>query len=58
MISDIYENGAYTLKKGEIAVLEGSETVSLNLLLQGKLDFYISPSYASELAAERLTLIR
>jgi len=39
------KNGSYTANKNEMIMLEGKKAVSLNLLLQGKLDVFITPSH-------------
>lgn len=44
MNSVTYKNGGYTVKKDDMVTLEGEKTISLRLLLQGKLDVFITPS--------------
>lgn len=38
-----YQNGNYPFKKGDVIFTEGQITQSVNILLQGKVDVYISP---------------
>lgn len=40
------KNGGYTANKNEMIMLEGRKAASLNLLLQGKLDVFITPSHS------------
>jgi len=43
MNSKVNKNGSYTQKKDSFIKLEGTEAESMDLLLQGKLDVFISP---------------
>ncbi|NJD02317.1 MAG: hypothetical protein FIA99_06920 [Ruminiclostridium sp.] len=47
MITKFDEAGSYNVKKGEIVFLEGHETQTLNILLQGEVDVYISSQDSS-----------
>jgi len=40
-----HKNGSYTVHKNNMVVLEGKKTNCLSLLLQGKLDVFITPSH-------------
>ena len=44
MNTDIHKNGGFTVKKDDMITLEGEKSAYLKLLLQGKLDVFISPS--------------
>lgn len=37
-----YQNGNYSVKRNDIIILEGQDTQSINILLQGKLDVLVS----------------
>ena len=37
------KNGSYTVKRGDMVMLEGEKAIALKLLLQGKLNVYITP---------------
>lgn len=43
MNTKVKKNGSYAQKKDSFIKLEGTEAVSMDLLLQGKLDIFISP---------------
>lgn len=45
MNPSMQKNGGFTVRKNEMLTLESEKPVSLNLLLQGKLDVYITPSH-------------
>jgi hypothetical protein len=45
MTSIMHKNGSFTITKNEILTLEGDQPVSINLLLQGKLDVFVTPSH-------------
>lgn len=45
MNSVMHKNGGYTVEKDVMVTLEGGKAISLKLLLQGKLDVFISPSH-------------
>ena len=45
MNSVMHKNGGYTVEKDDMVTLEGGKAISLKLLLQGKLDVFISPSH-------------
>ncbi len=43
MNTKVNKNGSYVQKKGDLIKLEGTDAVSIDLLLQGKLEVFISP---------------
>lgn len=45
MNSGMHKNGSYTVNRDDMVTLEGGKTISLRLLLQGKLDVFITPSH-------------
>lgn len=43
MNTKVNKNGSYVQKKGSLIKLEGTDAISIDLLLQGKLEVFISP---------------
>lgn len=55
MAININQQGSHTVKKGDIAFIEGSKTESISILLHGKLDVYISSEYGRKKSGDTLT---
>lgn len=48
MTININQQGSYQIRKGDIVFLEGHQVNSLNILLQGKLDVFISSGHSKK----------